>query len=85
MPSPHSEQAGRGEVALPDLPLKSFYHGLECSVSTPIKGSFLLDLESLLHTPRPWRMEPLRVILSSPRGARGAPCAGAPGTSQILS
>lgn len=84
MPSPHSEPAGGGEVALPDLPLKSFYHGLECSVSTPIKGSFLLDLESLLHTPRPWRTEPLRVILSVTKRSKRAPAQGAPGTSQIL-
>lgn len=42
-------------------------------MSTPIKGSFLLDLASLLRVPQPQRTEPLRVDLSSPRGAKRGP------------
>lgn len=39
-------------------------------MSTPIKGSFLPDLASLLGVPRHQRTEPLRVVPSSPRGAK---------------
>lgn len=42
-------------------------------MSTPIKGSFLLNLASLLRVPQPQRTEPLRVISSSPRGAKKGP------------
>lgn len=49
-------------------------------MSTPIKGSFLPDLAFLLGVPQPQRTEPLRVIPSSPRGAKGGPPGtGAPG------
>lgn len=54
-------------------------------MSTPIKGSFLPDLASLLGVPQPPRMEPLRVVASSPRGAGRAPGGGGPRTSWILS
>lgn len=42
-------------------------------MSTPIKGSFLLDLASLLRVPQPQRTELLRVVSSSPRGAKKGP------------
>ena len=42
-------------------------------MSTPIKGSFLPDLASLLGVPQPQRMEPLRVVPSLPRGAERGP------------
>lgn len=42
-------------------------------MSTPIKGSFLPDLESLLGVPQPQRTEPLKVFPSSTRRAERGP------------
>lgn len=74
MPGPCAESAPQEEVN----PFGSFSYVIlswtgACSVSTPIKGSFLLDLESLLHVPQPQRMEALRIVPSSPRGAKSGP------------
>lgn len=42
-------------------------------MSTPIKGSFLFDFESLLHVPQPQRTEPLRVPIITKRSQEGPP------------